>query len=308
MLTIFTIPKPFRAHINIIQRNAIRSWLLLPSRCEIILFGNEEGVAEVAAEFDIRHVPEIEKNEFGTPLFNSAFNQAQKLANNPLMTYINTDIILMSDFISAIQRIKNKNFMMVSRRWELDIEKEIKFNEADWGNKLRDRITKEGIFCGPSAIDYFVFPRDTDYNFPTFAIGRFGYDNWFLYRAYFLRIPIIDATPVTTAIHQKHDYSHFPQREKIKIEFQNNLKSVGGLSHAFTLRDVSSVLTRQGLKRRKLIPPVQYCRRYFFNLLSLLLRFYPYFNLWRKILLFPEWLLVATIRGMKQFLRKRRII
>jgi len=308
MLTIFTVPKPFRGHINIIQRNAVRSWLLLRPRCEIILFGDEEGVPEVAAEFNIRYVPEIEKNEFGTPLFDSAFNQAQKLANNPLMAYINTDIILMSDFISAIQRVKNKNFIMVSRRWELDIKEEIKFNEIDWEGKLRDRITKEGILCGPSAIDYFVFPRDINYNFPTFVIGRPGYDNWFLYRAYCLGIPIINATPITIAIHQKHDYSHFPEREKIKIEFQNNLKSMGGLSHGLTLRDVSWVLTHQGLKRGKLIPPLQYCRRYFDTLLGRLLVSYPYFNLWQQILLFPEWLLVGTMRRMKQFLRKRRMI
>lgn len=64
MLTIFSCPKPFRGHINIIQRNAIRSWTLLQARPEIILIGNEEGTAEVCKEFGLRHIPDVERNEY----------------------------------------------------------------------------------------------------------------------------------------------------------------------------------------------------------------------------------------------------
>jgi hypothetical protein len=51
MLTIFTIPKPFRGHIEVIQRNAIESWLRLRPQCEIILCGDDPGVAEAASEY-----------------------------------------------------------------------------------------------------------------------------------------------------------------------------------------------------------------------------------------------------------------
>ena len=51
MLTLFSTPKPFRGHIAVIQTNAIRSWLELEPACEVILFGDEEGTAEVAAAF-----------------------------------------------------------------------------------------------------------------------------------------------------------------------------------------------------------------------------------------------------------------
>ena len=61
MLTIFTIPKPFIGHIGVIQRNAIKSWLNLVPECEIILFGDEPGIQEIAQEFEIMHVPEIRK-------------------------------------------------------------------------------------------------------------------------------------------------------------------------------------------------------------------------------------------------------
>jgi hypothetical protein len=66
MLTIFSIPKPFRGHIAVIQRNAIRSWKTVNPECQIILFGDEEGVAEIAAELRVQHEPYVQRNEFGT--------------------------------------------------------------------------------------------------------------------------------------------------------------------------------------------------------------------------------------------------
>ena len=50
MLTIFALPKPFRGHAGVIQRNAIQSWLRLQPACEVILLGDEPGTREVAAQ------------------------------------------------------------------------------------------------------------------------------------------------------------------------------------------------------------------------------------------------------------------
>jgi hypothetical protein len=38
MLTLFTTPKAFSRHINVIQRNALRSWKLLDPDAEVIVF------------------------------------------------------------------------------------------------------------------------------------------------------------------------------------------------------------------------------------------------------------------------------
>jgi hypothetical protein len=95
MLTIFAVPKPFHDHIEVIQRNAIRSWTSLRPACEVILMGNEEGTAEVAAEFGVRHVPAVARNTFGTPLVSDLFQQAQQLSGRNLFCYVNSDIVLM---------------------------------------------------------------------------------------------------------------------------------------------------------------------------------------------------------------------
>lgn len=251
MLTIFTIPKPFRNDINIIQRNAILSWKKLLPECEIILFGDEEGVNKTAKEFGILDIPEIKKSEYGTPVLNSIFNLTQKIAKNQILVYLNSDIILMSDFMSAIKTIKEPIFLMVGRRWDLDIREKINFNNTDWEEKLKKHVIEKGKLHGFSGVDYFVFPRDLPHNLPPFIVGRPGSDNWLIYRVRSLKIPVIDATEVTTVIHQNHESSHLRVKKDHlkKKEAEINLKLAGGLTEMATLRDANWILTPEGLKK-----------------------------------------------------------
>src|SRR5450631_3363939 len=78
MLTIFTTPKRFKGHNGVIQRNAIKSWAMLKPTPQIIMFGSDEGNAEVAAELKITHVPNPETSEKGTPLISSMFGLAHQ--------------------------------------------------------------------------------------------------------------------------------------------------------------------------------------------------------------------------------------
>lgn len=254
MLTIFTIPKAFLGHINTIQRNAILSWLALRPKCEVILFGDDEGAAEAASEFGARHVSGIEKNEFGTPLLSSAFNLAQKSARNEILVYINADIILTSDLIPAVKIINKPLFLMSGRRWDLDVKEEINFDENNWEEKLKDQIAKSGKLHSPSGMDYCVFPRNLQHNFPPFAVGRPGWDNWLIYRVRSMKIPIIDATGMINIVHQNHDYSHSSLGEKRRVggpEFQRNIELAGGFSRMLTLRDAEWILGFDGLRRPK---------------------------------------------------------
>ena len=259
MLTIFATPKPFRGHAAVIQRNAIRSWTLLRPACEIILMGNDEGTAEIAAEFGLRYVPEIARNSFGTPLVSDMFKQAQQLSGSDLFCYVNSDIILMSDFMQAIQRVvdQKSRFLLVGHRWNLDVKEVLEF-KPDWEDKLRSQVKKFATLGSANAIDFFVFPRGLLGEMPPFAIGRPAWDNWTLYRARTLSVPLIDATPVVMAVHQNHDYSHLPQVKeglwKGEEQFWKgeeqlaNIKLAGSAAHAFTLFDATHLLTPQKLR------------------------------------------------------------
>src|SRR5260370_34192598 len=102
MLTLFTTAKAFRGHINVIQRNALKSWKLLHPDIEIILFGDDEGSAEVCREFGFRHEPYLARTEFGAMRLDDMFSKAHDAAKYDILCYVNYDIILMPHFYLAI--------------------------------------------------------------------------------------------------------------------------------------------------------------------------------------------------------------
>jgi hypothetical protein len=133
MLTLFAIPKAFRGHIAVIQRNAIGSWARLgKGSCEMLL-GDEEGTAEVARELHLEHLPEIARNEFGTPLVSGLFERAHaRTAHDDVLCYVNSDFILLSDFPRAIERVRERTrrSLVVGACWDLDLRTPVPFDDA----------------------------------------------------------------------------------------------------------------------------------------------------------------------------------
>jgi len=251
MLTIFTASKPFSGHIDIIQQNAIRSWLSLRPECEIILFGDEQGTAEIAAKLGVRHIPEVKCNEYGTPLISDIFQVAQAHALHPLMCYINADIILMRDFMKAVARVAHRKsrFLLAGRRWDLDVDDFLDFG-AHWEQQLKAQLIQNGQLHPPAGTDFFVFPRGLCRNIPPFAVGRPPWDNWLLYRARKLGIPVVDITRVVSVIHQNHDYDHVPDRRGQSWEGPEadyNRALIGSWDYVFTLFDATYILTSKRL-------------------------------------------------------------
>jgi hypothetical protein len=257
MLTLFCCPKPFRGLSFDAQRNAIRSWLQLKPTPEVFLVGNEEGVQEAARDFQVRHLQQVARNSFGTPLVNSVFRLAEEAATNEILCYINADIILMSDFIDGIRRVVREmpRSLMVGRRWNLEIKKVIDFN-PDWERWLKNLVAQRGKLYPLFGIDYFVFPKGVWGEIPPFAIGRPGWDNWIIYRARLLDLPVVDLTWAVTVVHQNHDYSHHPEGWKGAMkgeESKRNIELAGEVAHVHSLLDANYRLAGAGLKPKK--PP-----------------------------------------------------
>src|SRR5215472_14636510 len=99
MLTLFATAKAFEGHSGIIQRNALKSWTLLHPDVEVILFGDDKGAGEIAAELGLRHEACVERSEFGTKRLDSMFRQAQAIARHEILCYINCDILLFPEFV-----------------------------------------------------------------------------------------------------------------------------------------------------------------------------------------------------------------
>jgi hypothetical protein len=251
MLTLFSIPKAFRGRSGIIQMNAIRSWKRLGSGYEIILFGDDEGTAESAAELKIKHIPKVKYSEAGTPLISSVFDLACKNAGHELVAYVNADIVLLSDFPEAISKIQMARFLCVGQRWDVEVDEPIDFSKPDWESILRDRVEKIGRLHPRSGIDYFVFRRGLFGDIPPFAIGRGTWDNWLIYRARALKASVIDATKAITAIHQNHDYSHVAGGESSVWkgkEAEKNFELLGNPDHVFPLEYATHLFTPRKVK------------------------------------------------------------
>jgi hypothetical protein len=253
MITIFSIPKPFDNNFGRIQENAIRSWLFLDPKPEIILFGNEDGTKEICEKYKIQHFADVSKNEYGTPLIGDIFEKAQKTAKNLILCYVNCDIIFLSDFMMAINLIKNEDkFLMVGRRWDFNLEEEIDFGNPNWERNLKENVLQKGKLHPPTGIDYFVFKNGLWKEIPSFSL-RTVWDQWLLWRAWKMGVKIIDASEIVTAIHQNHPYvnknSKFFDPWKTK-EAKINLKLAGGYKHCLTIEDADYFLTLKGIEKK----------------------------------------------------------
>ena len=258
MLTVFSIPKAFVGHIAVIQRNALGSWIRLGEGIQVILFGDDEGVAEAAREAGAEHVAEIDRNEYGTPLLNSAFSTAARMGRNPLLCYVNGDMMFTDELTRAAALIRKRNFLMVGHRWNVDITEPWDFSDPQWRKKLVAFTRDHGVRDIDYAIDYFVFPRHSKLTIqPPFAIGRSKWDNYLLFRCRQLGYPLINATAVITAVHQNHDYAHLPNGNPCIFggpEADANKKLLGGEVRTFALFDATHRLTEFGLKKTRILP------------------------------------------------------
>jgi hypothetical protein len=250
VLTVFSIPKGFvDPHVSLIQRNALASWSSLGDGVEVLYMGDDPGVAEAAAEFGAAHVGDPSTNEFGTPLLDWAFREAAARGSGELLCYVNADIVLLEDFLAAVKRLPREPHLAIGQRWDCDIRSPLDFSElARWARENGKLDLGRGS-------DYFVFPRDTDFGLPPFAVGRPGWDNWMMGRALELGLPLIDMTEAATVIHQNHDYGHVAARRGSDWEgpeAERNRRLGGWLErYVHSPSNATHLLTPSGLRRAR---------------------------------------------------------
>ncbi len=287
LLTVFAIPKAFGDRFRVIQRNVLQSWLSLGPSVEVLLLGDDPGTAETADEFGVTHLPHVERNRFGTPTVSSIFELAQDNAHGSVMVYVNADIILFRDIVDVAQSISYDRYLLSSQRWNLDISTDLDF-DANWEARVRKDVEDRAQPAGPEWIDLFMFPKGLFRDIPPFGIGRARWDNWMMFAARSRGIPVVDATPAMTIVHQNHDYSHHPQGiagTHAGAEADWNVSLARGIDYIFTLEDVDwvfdgkkfhkpDVTYRRMLRKIRNIPALHPC-------LAPILR--PAFTLGRKL-------------------------
>lgn len=256
LITLFTAPKSFTdPHISIIQRNSLRNWQALGDEVEVVVIGDEPGIAEACESLGVRHIPDVRCNDSGTPLISSIFNLAREATDSPYLVYSNADILFLPNLLDAVHTLadREKNFLAVGQRWDLNITEELTFSK-DWATRLRERIKDQGKLHGQTGSDYFIFPRACFRDIPDFAVGRAGWDNWMIFRSRWQHWPVIDATKAITIVHQNHDYNHLAGGLKHfhQPESKENIQKAGGLQFIFRLTDATYAMIGSELRRRRL--------------------------------------------------------
>ncbi len=254
LITLFTAPKPFTdPHINLIQRNTLRNWQALGDAVEVVVIGDEPGIAAASRELGVRHLPEVECNAQGTPLISSIFNLARGVNESPFLMYANADILFHLEVVDVVQRLADRmeRFLVVGQRWDLDIEQALDFS-GGWAERLKERIQSYGKLHDQTGSDYFIYPRACLQVIPDFAVGRAGWDNWMIFHARWQHWAVVDATQAISIVHQNHDYAHLPGGIKhfYQPETAENVQMAGGRRSIFRLTDATHTVNKGELKRK----------------------------------------------------------
>ena len=310
MLTIFSTLKPRRVPFaDNVQRNAISSWQALDAPCEILLLGSDEGTAEIAAEYGLRHEPDVPCHGDSPPLVGSLFARAQELARFDLMMYINSDIILLSDFIPTLSRIVelrkdcSKPFLIAGRRYDLQLKCRLNFQDPHWEASLRRENKEHRKLHQAYGIDYFIFKKGPwPGNIPGLVIGVEGYDNWLLYHARAMGMDLIDATAGITAIQQEYE-----NRKRLDYKYKRYDSPIAVRQRAliekpnliFNLDDANLEYIRAGIRKKPFA--ISYIKRFILNSGPVL---YPQY----KLLFYIGRLFYRLQSRIEKILRAARII
>jgi hypothetical protein len=221
---------------------------------EVILLGEDPGAAEISRELGLRHEPFVERNEFGTKRLDFMFARAQEIARHDLLCYLNCDIILLPEFCRALQRVQavHDRFLMVGRRWDVDIAEPIDFRDPAAAPRLREFALQKGVRRGPDGVDYFAFPRGLYRDIPALVVGRIWWDHYLVWKARELHADVVDVSSQVTAIHQNHDYGYHPagaQGVWTDPQARRNYQLAGGRWHLYTIADSTHILESSGERR-----------------------------------------------------------
>ncbi|MEB3265252.1 MAG: hypothetical protein VKN13_01410 [Cyanobacteriota bacterium] len=249
MLTLFTVPKAFVGHIGVIQRNAIRSWQACVPDAQIILFGCDEGVAEVAAEMNVEHCASVRLSAYGAPMLDSIFVQARSRARHGILCFANSDIIFRGD-LGALASL-DQPFLAIGESIDAEVFEPISFENPHW----RSGFAENDRTRGPFALDFFFFRRELYDDMPPFRIGRARYDNWMVWRALQQGAMVVDITQSLRAVHQRHDYAHLAggRNEAYRgFDARQNEKLAGIWCYFYlhSVHDARFVLTPGGLSKK----------------------------------------------------------
>jgi len=243
----FTTCKSWKGPQLQIQLNAINSWKSWKTPPHIIVFGNDEGSAEHAAQLGIEHIPQVGVGSSGFPTISSMFRMAElraKIRNIDVLMFANSDMVIVGmDQAAAFVKSRFDHFLLTAYRREV---KGLNLHQPDWLQKAYS----QGELGSPDAIDVFCFTRGLWEDIPNFVTGHVGFDNWLVMNVRDRKLPIVDGTQVIGAFHQDHSprFLHRPDDQlNLKILAEHEGGGQGEWAPRGRLTDADWILARNDL-------------------------------------------------------------
>ncbi len=242
-LTIVSTCKPFIGDDAIRQRNSIISWITAVKPQNVLLVGDEPGVAEISEEFGLMNDKEVDRIDGRLPSLQGVLD-SPSLRDSPFVCYVNADVILPANTTDVLERVARQmsQFMIVGERWNIDLLRPIKSTEiAD--RSLETFARQHGRLPGPHWVDYFIYPQGLLGEIPRLAIAGGLWDHWLVGRALQQGASVVDATSVLTAIHQEHQR---PDANAAESRWTTNLEVIGDQRMLRTIADATHSLATDG--------------------------------------------------------------
>jgi hypothetical protein len=146
----------------------------------------------------------------------------------------------------------HEGFLMVGRRWNVNVEAPLAFGAGGWQQELSDRAIETREQSSGDWIDYFVFRRGFYLGkLPEMVIGRVHWDQWLVWKAREMGAVVVDASEAVMAVHQNHDYGYHPAGKTgvwTDALSRRNYELAGGRWHLRTIDDATHVLGPAGLQ------------------------------------------------------------
>lgn len=214
--------KKFKPPYDMIQHSTMYSWKA--NKIEVVVPDNEVGLKDACQGYpNIKFVSDVKRaREIGfsnqSPIVKDMIARALPLINTPMVALINSDIIILPDFVKKIDKILKKygyDIYMVGTRYDIKLNTSISSEESyqqvlNEDRKIFDESTSSDIFIASK----FTW-RKIIHEMPEFILGRYGFDNWLHTIAEIKRYRKFNCTNALTILHCEHDHKHIKIQEKI---------------------------------------------------------------------------------------------
>jgi hypothetical protein len=206
------------------QRNAVWSWKQLRPRAHVVLFGDEQGTARIAADLKATHVVDVPRGPANLPLVNHLFARAERLASQlvgvKVLVYVNGDIVLTDEFARAAMRAleaserRGRPLLLIGKRYNSIA---LRLADLSASGDAWQSVVRRAASAIPRdlnhnnnrwAIDYFAFTPGAfgalPSGVPPFSLGVAVFDNWLVHTLNSRQAFVVDASLVVPALHQSH--------------------------------------------------------------------------------------------------------